>query len=398
VRASSCFAVGFAGFQLLDNAVQHANRTQVERWDGKRWSLVGGVDGGTQAGLARISCSSAVHCVAVGNRLDAAGAARAIGQQWNGASWSTVPVPSPAGAIESVLRDVDCWSAASCVAVGSYRTRSAEQTLVERWNGTKWSIVASPNPSGDRSTRLDALSCPSAARCVAVGRSSRTYADSLTGASKALVLTWSGASWSIVTTPDPSGEYGRRLSAVSCASASSCVAVGFDETDPHLGGQGNMLIESWDGMTWSVVVSAAAPLGSIVGGSLSGVSCSAASSCVAVGWDADGPLAERWDGATWSQLTDPEPVGADPADLWGITCSSASSCVAVGRHWSPGTGSRVLVESWNGASWSIAGTPDPATAYDSLLTGVSCPQATTCFAAGSFVDRAGSHTLIERYS
>ena len=47
---------------------------------------------------------------------------------------------------------MQCTSATFCVAVGSYflssSDSSAEQTLVERWNGTTWKIVASPNHAG----------------------------------------------------------------------------------------------------------------------------------------------------------------------------------------------------------------------------------------------------------
>ena len=48
------------------------------------------------------------------------------------------------GATDSALADVSCPTTTSCFAVGSSGT-----TLIERWNGTKWSIVASPSSDPD---------------------------------------------------------------------------------------------------------------------------------------------------------------------------------------------------------------------------------------------------------
>ena len=59
-----------------------------------------------------------------------------------------------AGAAPSVvpneLTDVTCPSTTRCFAVGVSFTQpgSNARTLVERWNGGSWSVLASPNPSG----------------------------------------------------------------------------------------------------------------------------------------------------------------------------------------------------------------------------------------------------------
>ena len=42
-------------------------------------------------------------------------------------------------------------------------------TLVEHWNGSTWSTVASPTPGGVAGALLTAVSCPSASACWAVG-------------------------------------------------------------------------------------------------------------------------------------------------------------------------------------------------------------------------------------
>ena len=56
-----------------------------------------------------------------------------------------------------------------CFAVGSSHTAfTYDKPLVERWNGTSWSVVASPNPTGN-DNRLNGISCSTTTTCFAVG-------------------------------------------------------------------------------------------------------------------------------------------------------------------------------------------------------------------------------------
>ena len=71
-----------------------------------------------------------------------------------------------------------------------------------------------------------------------------------------------------------------------------------------------------------------------------------------------------------------------------MSCSSPGACTAVGVFDNlPGTGT--LVERWNGTSWSIQASANPAGAFTSVLFGVSCPAATFCVAVGNYRNRAG---------
>src|SRR5207302_4510573 len=49
---------------------------------------------------------------------------------------------------------------------------SVHQNLIERWDGTSWTIVSSPNTSATDSNHLKAVTCVSASDCWAVGLSS----------------------------------------------------------------------------------------------------------------------------------------------------------------------------------------------------------------------------------
>jgi hypothetical protein len=65
---------------------------------------------------------------------------------------------------------VSCLSAKVCIAVGNYDTgSSAQKTLAERWNGTRWKIQPTPKSTTSSEVALNGVSCSSPARSIAVG-------------------------------------------------------------------------------------------------------------------------------------------------------------------------------------------------------------------------------------
>ena len=297
---------------------------------------------------------------------------RTLIESWNGSAWSIVR--SPDRGTNSTLNGVSCVSAISCEAVGDYYRRGLTRTLTESWNGFAWSIV--PSPDRGLASTLSAVSCASGKWCVAVGE----Y-DNNNSLSQTLIESWNGTAWSTVASPTLAPKQGA-FNGVSCVSAGSCVAVG-DYA-------GNTLVESWDGTAWSVVPS---PTPGSYGG-LSGVECSSARSCVAVGNYSNGTgsgssilprtLVESWNGAAWSVVPSPSP---SVAYLYGVSCASARSCTAVGDYATKSQVRQVLVESWNGTSWSTVANPSPFAAY---LYGVSCASARACKAVGEYSANGGA--------
>ena len=136
-------------------------------------------------------------------------------------SWPVLPSPNPVGSSVSILNGVTCFNSTNCMAVGSSVIGGNPSTLVESWNGSTWSIIPSPIPSGSSSAALQAVSCVSATDCTAVGYSYPTNAITT------LVESWNGSTWSIVPSPNPIGSTSSELQAVACSSTSSCAAVGY---------------------------------------------------------------------------------------------------------------------------------------------------------------------------
>jgi hypothetical protein len=92
-----------------------------------------------------------------------------LAERWNGTKWSLQTTPNPTGAVQSYLSGVSCASASACTAAGHYFNGTTTVTLAERWNGTKWSLQHTPNPTGSTDSELHGVSCASASACTATG-------------------------------------------------------------------------------------------------------------------------------------------------------------------------------------------------------------------------------------
>jgi hypothetical protein len=242
--------------------------------------------------------------------------------------WTIEQTPNLTGGSDIILHDVSCASASVCTAVGDYYNGIARVTLAERWDGIKWSILHTPNPTGSTDSVLLGVSCVSAGACTAVGDYYNGTAD------VPLAERWNGTKWSIQHAPNPIANHGvLGMPGVSCVSASACVAVG-----GYFNGTAWVtLAERWDGIKWSILhtPNPTVTRGGTLG--LEGVSCASASACTAVGNSFNGSaqvtLAERWNGTKWSTQHTPNPTDAsDKTTLGGVSCASGSACTAVGDY------------------------------------------------------------------
>jgi hypothetical protein len=190
--------------------------------------------GGTAAQFNAVSCATATGCMAVGTYNNAAGAQKALSEQLSGGKWSVVPIPSPSGETSEVLSGVSCPTLTTCETVGSYVTAAGvARTLIERWTSGRWGIETSPNLSATGDNELLGVSCSAVNVCSAVGgalTNTKTVAERL-----------NGAHWLVQPTPTPPS--GGSLAAVTCLSATFCMAVG--------SGQGS-LTETWNGASWTI--------------------------------------------------------------------------------------------------------------------------------------------------
>lgn len=421
--SDACVSVGSL------TSIRGSTRTLAERFSaatGREWRVVHTPvpSAAKSSALLGISCTAANACIAVGTYTSSGGLGMTLAEGWDGKSWSIVATPDPTGATGARLSQVSCTAANACTAVGSYTREGSTATLIERWNGTEWSIQESPNPSESTNARLQGVACASSSACTAVG-----YYLTSAGSNALLAESWNGTTWSLQAVPSPVGSTGAQLRSVSCTAASACTAVGAYKTV----GATLTLAERWNGTEWHVQTT---PNSGTANNALSGVSCKAANACTAVGGTSGGTLAEHWNGSEW--VIQETPTSAPGSTLSGISCSSTTTCNAAGddgeggslqesssgSSWSIGetkhatddsedvsctsasactavgsyyplelSGSRILAARWNGSDWSAQRAPNPPETTAVFFAGVSCTAVDSCTAVGSYTTTTSPGTL-----
>ncbi len=335
-------------------------------------------------------------------------AALALAPSAASAAWTVPPTPNVEEAIDSSLQAVDCTSANSCMAVGSFLTGGggppSPRPLAAHWDGTSWQIVPTPDLPGVAG-RLSGVSCPLPRFCFAVGTINPVSLPGPPPTPAPVIEVWNGTRWSIQSTPAIPGE----LDAVSCSGLLACTAVGARRLGPFPPFNTDTLALRWEpaalGPNWHVQ-----PTPNAAGSDfdrLTAVSCPLKRTCTAVGQsDAGGvtsPLVTRWFGRVnaWGLQSAPKPQGAESASLNGVSCPVAPVCVAVGSSRAPLGSNTVLAERRIGANWSVLPTPPlppPSPGVSrSVLEAVSCPTLALCRAIGDSTSAPGAVPIAERF-
>ena len=313
--ATDCWAVGY---HILPDS-----QTLIEHWDGTQWTISNSPNDNITGGgaLTAVTCLGANNCWAVGSSVDYP--SRTLIEHWDGNLWSIVSSPNSGGDSNALL-GVSCASQSDCWATGYYHKSvgNYDQTLVEHWNGASWLVVTSPN-STTRDNHLNGAWCVPGSTCWAAG-----YYLTTTNISQTLIERWNGTSWEIVSSPN-SGTQNNSLSAIACTSGSDCWVVGQYKN----GSVQQTLIERWAGSSWTIISSPNA--GTTKNNYLNGVACTSMLQCWAIGSyqpSAQQTLIEQWNGTSWSIVSSPNGSPSRDNVLTGVNCVSQSDCWASGRY------------------------------------------------------------------
>jgi len=323
------------------------------------------------AALGGISCPSAAFCMAVGG-TSATMSTGVSAEDWVAGAWHRLPIGKPAGVSSVFLNAVSCPSATECVAVGEGWEGDNAVPVAETWTRSGgWKASKPVVPGGDGVSGLYAISCPSTSLCFAAGAADQfgpVPADQLP-----LAEQWTPRGWARLKLPALRGSEENTLNGISCTSATQCAAVG--DYSASLTQYG--LIEQLKGGAWS-----ASKAPKSVNGMLSGVSCPATALCVAVGQLLNGhSLVERWSGGTWTAAAAPAPGTTSWLD--GVSCASATHCVAIGG--TPVPSESAFVDTLNGTTWTKTAQTGKSFKVGALFA-VSCfstsAKAVSCAAIG----------------
>jgi hypothetical protein len=231
------------GFQL----VLAKKQSLTEHWDGTSWTVVPSADPGPDGNiLTGVATAPGAPVLSVGYQVDGS-TSQPLAERWNPIAGTWVQMPLAAGPWEqAALTSIVVPGPAQAWAVGWSESGGTFQSLVERWDGTSWTVVDAPQaPGADSTLLLDAASDGSG------GLWATGY--SATGSRYAtLAEHFDGTSWTIVPTVDPNST-ATILRAVTTISKNDAWAVGMDQDQS---GSYRPLLEHWDGTSWSVFVGA----------------------------------------------------------------------------------------------------------------------------------------------
>jgi hypothetical protein len=241
-----------------------------------------------------------------------------------------------------------------------------------------WSGLQPPSP-GANGNELSGVAVLSPCNVWTVGSFNNG-----SGQGQTLVEHWNGAAWTVVPSPDP-GSTDDALAGVRAVSASDVWAVGADDNP----GIEQTLIVHWNGHTWAHVTSPNPGANN----NLAAVRGVSANNAWAVGSYVSGgmerSLIVHWNGTKWTQVTSPSPGQGGGLD--GVAATSASNAWAVGSSFDASGNSQTLILHWNGQAWTQVTSPDPGgpSGFHSL-NGVTATSASNAWAAGSYTTGPGT--------
>lgn len=335
ISANNVWAVG------ENNVSTGLDFTLIEHWNGSVWSEVNSPSPGLALNkLDALDATSANDIWAVGSFTNGSGLSPSstLIEHWNGSQWSAVPGINPGTGINELF-GVAAISSNDVWAVGHFGAANslADSMLTEHWNGSQWSVVPSPNPS-TTANRLNSVTAISTNNVWTVGN---FFLNGSQSQDQTAVEHWNGSQWSIVASADvPSSD--DNLISVKAISTNDIWAVGLFST---LGGSGDAqtLTEHWDGTQWQVVASPDI----LTSDGLNGVSAVATNNVWAVGSGFNSnasisqSLIEHWNGTNWTVVNHPESSSVDFFN--GATTLAGGNIWAVGSTFGKIVG-RPLVE------------------------------------------------------
>jgi hypothetical protein len=220
VSPTDIWAVGYAGAnQGLPQ------QTLIEHWNGVLWSIVPSPNAGPSSNsLSTVTAISATSVWTVGSfHSDSSQQNALLTEHWNGVRWTIVPAPAAGNDLQfTAVTSAD----ASRVWAAGYRTNQGG-SLIEQWTGLQWINVIADSPH----VFLYGIAAYGTNSAWAVG-----------GGLSTVTIHWNGTRWTIVSSPN--GQYfENQLSAVTMPSAQSAWAVGY--TADSSVGVSSTLIESY---------------------------------------------------------------------------------------------------------------------------------------------------------
>ncbi|MGO8876980.1 MAG: hypothetical protein ACLQNG_14605 [Acidimicrobiales bacterium] len=317
------------------------------------------------------------------------------------APWRATQLPVPTGSLKdgaAYAGPVSCPKVGGCVVLGEYPTPSgSNEDLIDTEASGVWSAMAAPLPRGGTEA---ANVGPFTLACTGVGDCVGTSIYETTTSVAPDLLEEVGGIWSAVAMPLPANASRYRfptITSTACLMRWACVVVGDYVTTSGLS-EGFVVTQKGR----AVLVAETPTPGAVNHGSaLSGVSCSAATSCVAVGYYISAarnrqPLAVSDAAGTLVASTLPQPKDAarNPlAELQAVSCARSAACVALGSYANAGGDRFGVVDTDSKGRWTTSKMLWPsgarAASPSPQVAAVACKLGNYCLAVGRYIDSSG---------
>jgi hypothetical protein len=386
LAAAACLALAAgAGAAAANAATAEASSTAPATASSGHWTAAVPVPGlaalnvGQNAALNDIACAAGGNCTAGGTYTDKAGDSQAwiaseVGGRWHAAQEVPGTAALNAGG-DAAVNLVACLAPGRCLAVGETTDSAHAQSAfitAEAGNGT-WTS-AQPIADGMNATEI---SCPHAGDCVLGGA---------TATGQAAVSVEHGTAWS-APQPLPGvaalGPHGSAVTILTCSSPGNCLAGGtYVPNHPHLPYDQLVFVASEVKGGWhrAEPVPGAARLNPGHDADILAVSCASAGNCSVGGSDS---LSNGLSGAFVANEVrggwDAARAIPGGSGVTGLRCTAAATCLAVGTAGGDG-----LIATEKDGTWGKNRlVPD----YDegTTLTAISCRSAGNCLVTGNIL-------------
>jgi hypothetical protein len=322
------------------------------------WTQVPSFNFGNQDNVfAGVSAASATDVWAVGAYSPGLNAPlNTLAHHFDGTRWTAFALPN-VGAQQNILQAVSMPGPGKAWAVGDYTSgKFQQQTLIEHFDGTVWSVVMSQSP-GAHQNILYGVAAITDTDVWAVG----AFEDA-NDLWHTLTEHWDGTQWSVINAMD-AGTHGNQFYAVKALAHNNVYAIG---QQANAGFPNQALIEHYDGTAWSLVTSPADASASALP---LGVAATASSLTVVGEQETDTVPYTSYvaSGSPTALAIQPTPtMGTGENDPFAVTIANDGSTWVVGWAINPTTDLHdpLVLQGVNG-TFSLVSVPNPSNGGDS---------------------------------
>ena len=350
------------------------------------------------SGLNSVSCPTRLTCFGVGEYENALGRDRPMGAKQLAGSWfKAVDISPPADAQsnpQAALNSIDCPSATTCWAVGSYVDQALhQQAMAVKFTAGSWrqAIKVSVPADSAGTASLVSIACPTSTTCIAVG----SYRQTNTG-TRAIFTTLQGGVWKQAKAArmpkDASSSFPSAFTSISCQGASDCWAVGsYLNSRPATAPMG----DHWQSGSLGRAIALPYPNDAFIVNTpptLSSISCSRTGGCLAAGTYVDGPNTSQGfndllRSNLWStnsrRMIMPADAKADPAlRSVQVACAAKLQCVVSGNYVTTSPSFQTFFTDFHPGLWGVPTGIASEMGFASVVFGIACHTATACTAVG----------------